>query len=71
MPVPEPDLIARLAKDWYGLELDTADAEGLAAALAPVEAVMRLETNKLGFDDMNLARFAASLERLAREPADD
>lgn len=71
MAVPASDLIARLAKDWYGLDLDAADAEGLAAALAPVEAAVRAEAETLGFEDMNLARFAASLARLAPGSTDD
>ncbi len=63
----DPDLIARLAKEWYGLDLDAADAAGLAGALSPVETTMRAEVPKLGFEDMNLARFAASLEKLAHD----
>lgn len=61
----DADLIARLAQAWYGRTLEPTDAEGLAAALVPVEAAMRAAEHCLGFEDMT-PRFAASLERHAR-----
>ncbi len=61
----EAELVTRLASAWYGIELDAADAAGLAAALAPVEAAMREAEGRIGFEDMTPARFEATMMRLA------
>jgi hypothetical protein len=70
MPTGDPDLIAHLAATWHRRRLARADAEGLAAALAPVEAAMAAADDRLGFEDLSPTRFAASLERHAPESAD-
>jgi hypothetical protein len=62
----DADLIARLAKAWYGRALAPDDAAGLAAALAPVEAAMRDAERRLSFADMT-PHFMHSLERHARD----
>lgn len=64
----DADLIARLAQAWYGRALEPADAKGLAAALAPVEAAMRAAEaeHRVSLADMT-PHFAASLERHARD----
>ncbi len=60
------DFVRQMARTWHGIEIDPAEAEGIARMLQPMEAAAESASAHLDFDS-EPADFTRLLDELAGE----
>ncbi len=60
------DFVRLMARTWHGVELDAAEAEGIARMLQPMEAAAESASANFDFDS-EPADFTRLLDQLAGE----
>ena len=58
------DFVRQMARTWHGIELDAAEAEGIARMLQPMEEAAENASQNLDFDS-EPADFTRLLDQLA------